>query len=126
MANAAYRGRLYTDVCGDAVCGVATRDRVLRLLRPALQAFCDASWTFLDAVMKPSVESILAVARARAVSDDLPYFGAMTPSEAQALLGSSADAVLIDVRTRAEWDYVGRVPGSILIEWNSYPAGTRN
>ncbi|HTP48573.1 MAG TPA: rhodanese-like domain-containing protein, partial [Casimicrobiaceae bacterium] len=24
------------------------------------------------------------------------------------------------------WDYVGRVPGSTLIEWNTYPAGTRN
>jgi len=76
--------------------------------------------------MNPSAESILAVARARAVDDRLPYFGAVTPSEAQALLASVPDAVLVDVRTRAEWDYVGRVPGSILIEWNSYPTGTRN
>ena len=42
------------------------------------------------------------------------------------MLASVPDAVLVDVRTRAEWDYVGRVPGSILIEWNSYPTGTRN
>jgi rhodanese-related sulfurtransferase len=56
----------------------------------------------------------------------LPYFGAVTPAEAMALLQSDPAARLIDVRTRAEWDYVGRVPGSVLIEWTTYPDGTRN
>jgi rhodanese-related sulfurtransferase len=32
----------------------------------------------------------------------------------------------VDVRTRAELQYVGAVPGSEAIEWNTYPEGTRN
>jgi rhodanese-related sulfurtransferase len=35
-------------------------------------------------------------------------------------------AKLVDVRTQAEWDYVGHVPESVLIEWNTYPSGQRN
>lgn len=72
------------------------------------------------------MDEILAAARKRALEDGLSYFGALTPLEAYALLGGNPRAQLIDVRTRAEWDFVGRVPGSTLIEWNSYPSGTRN
>ena len=72
------------------------------------------------------VEAILVAAQQRARERNLPYSGAVTPGEANALLMSLPGAKLIDVRTRAEWDYVGRVPGSILVEWNTYPEGTRN
>jgi rhodanese-related sulfurtransferase len=71
-------------------------------------------------------ESVLAAAQRRAAEASLPYFGAVTPAEAQRLLQADPAARLIDVRTRAEWDYVGRVPGSVLIEWNTYPDGMRN
>jgi rhodanese-related sulfurtransferase len=71
-------------------------------------------------------ESLLAAGRRRAANASLPYFGAVTPAEASALLKADPAARLIDVRTHAEWDYVGRVPGSVLIEWNTYPDGTRN
>ena len=77
------------------------------------------------ATAKP-VASVLAAAQQRAADLALPYSGAVTPKEASTLLESLPGARLIDVRTRAEWDYVGRVPGSILIEWNTYPQGTRN
>ena len=73
-----------------------------------------------------SVEEVLAAAQKRATEQGLSYFGAVTPLEAYTLLSANPKAHLIDVRTRAEWDYVGRVPGSTLIEWNTYPAGTRN
>jgi rhodanese-related sulfurtransferase len=79
-----------------------------------------------DPVMKPVAKAILTAARQRGIEKGLPYFGAVLPDEAGALLESLPNARLIDVRTRAEWDYVGRVPGSILIEWNTYPSGTRN
>jgi rhodanese-related sulfurtransferase len=72
------------------------------------------------------VASVLTAAQQRAVDRNLPYSGAVTPSEAGTLLTALPGAKLIDVRTRAEWDYVGRVPGSILVEWNTYPEGTRN
>lgn len=72
------------------------------------------------------VASVLAAAQQRAADHGLPYSGAVTPQEASTLLESLPGTRLIDVRTRAEWDYVGRVPGSSLIEWNTYPQGTRN
>jgi len=73
-----------------------------------------------------AVDSLLASAQQRAATRALPYFGALTPSEAHALLTQLPGARLIDVRTRPEWDYVGRVPDSVLVEWNLYPDGARN
>lgn len=35
-------------------------------------------------------------------------------------------AKLVDVRTHAEWEYVGHIPETVLIEWNTYPSGQRN
>ena len=74
----------------------------------------------------PAVEVLLAAAQQRAATRDLPYFGALTPSEAHALLNQMSEAKLVDVRTRPEWEYVGRVPESVLVEWNLYPDGARN
>ena len=56
----------------------------------------------------------------------LPYAGALLPSEAYALLQYDPEAKLVDVRTQAEWEYVGHIPESVLIEWNTYPNGQRN
>jgi rhodanese-related sulfurtransferase len=57
---------------------------------------------------------------------NLPYAGALLPSEAYAILQQVAGAKLVDVRTQAEWEYVGHSPESVLIEWNTYPNGQRN
>jgi rhodanese-related sulfurtransferase len=73
-----------------------------------------------------SAEDILARARQRGQAMHLPYAGALLPAEAFALLRQLPAAKLIDVRTRAEWDYVGHFPESVLIEWNTYPRGQRN
>lgn len=69
-------------------------------------------------------DPIRAVARARAEKLGLPYAGALLPGEAWALM--QAGAKLIDVRTRAELDWVGRVPGALPVEWNRYPGGALN
>ena len=55
----------------------------------------------------------------------LPYAGALTPQEAFELMKAGV-AKLVDVRTRAEWDYVGKIPGSLLIEWQAYPSALLN
>ena len=55
----------------------------------------------------------------------LPYAGALTPQEAFELMKAGV-AKLVDVRTRAEWDYVGKIPGSLLIEWQAYPSSLLN
>ena len=69
--------------------------------------------------MKDS-ENILDTARQRAHQLGLPYAGALLPAEAQALR-ESAGAVIVDVRSRAELDFVGRIPGSVEIELKTYP-----
>ena len=73
-----------------------------------------------------TLTDILNRAQARASEADLPYAGAVTPSEAYALLQSAPGATLVDVRTRAEWDWVGRIPGAVEIEWIGYPSGQPN
>ncbi|MFE5706761.1 rhodanese-like domain-containing protein [Rhodococcus koreensis] len=62
----------------------------------------------------------------------MSYAGDITPEHAWELLRDNPDAVLVDVRTDAEWKYVG-VPDTtslgrktVLIEWVSYPTGSRN
>ena len=54
----------------------------------------------------------------------LPYAGALLPAESHALMKKGAK--LVDVRTQAELHFVGSVPGSETIEWNTYPEGQRN
>ena len=63
-------------------------------------------------------------ARDRGRTLKLPYAGALTPAEALALM--QAGGKLVDVRTDAELHYVGSVPGSEAIEWNTFPEGQRN
>ncbi|RJG04291.1 rhodanese-like domain-containing protein [Noviherbaspirillum sedimenti] len=77
-----------------------------------------------------TVAEILANARQRAEAGNLPYAGALTPQEAFALLQADPNAKLVDVRTAAERDWVGRValPESQhrAVQWNLYPGGVHN
>jgi len=77
-------------------------------------------------VQEESVHDILSRAKQRAEAMKLPYAGALLPREANALLEQIPGARLVDVRTQAEWEYVGHVPESVLVEWNTYPGGQRN
>jgi rhodanese-related sulfurtransferase len=67
------------------------------------------------------ITEILSKAQQRAKEANLPYEGAILPSEAYEILKSAPGARLVDVRTRAEIDWVGKVPGAVEIEWLSYP-----
>ena len=69
---------------------------------------------------------LLNLAQARARDAALPYAGALTPVEASEVWQLAPGARLVDVRTRAEWDWVGRIPGAVEIEWNTYPGGQHN
>ena len=69
---------------------------------------------------------LLKLAQARASELALPYAGALTPQEAHEVWQLAPGAKLIDVRTRADWDWVGRIPGAIEIEWLSYPDNRPN
>jgi rhodanese-related sulfurtransferase len=72
------------------------------------------------------ISEILNKARERAQELKLPYAGALLPAEAYELIQKAPGAKLIDVRTRAEWDFVGRIPGSVPIEWQTYPNSQPN
>jgi rhodanese-related sulfurtransferase len=73
-----------------------------------------------------AVDEILKNAAARGKQMGLPYGGALTPSEANEVWRNTPGAKLVDVRTRAEWDYVGRIPGAVEIELVTYPGGRPN
>jgi rhodanese-related sulfurtransferase len=73
---------------------------------------------------------ILDTVRQRAQEENLPYAGATTPEESWTLLQADSNIILIDVRTNAERDWVGRVNipdaqhGSV--QWMLYPSSTPN
>lgn len=73
-----------------------------------------------------SITDILAAARERAQRLGVPYSGALTPQEAYELLQHAPGATIVDVRTRAELDWVGRIPGAAEVEWLSYPGSQSN
>lgn len=62
----------------------------------------------------------------------MSYAGDVTPRAAYDALRSDPSAVLVDVRTRAEWSFVG-VPDLsgidrpvVTVEWTTFPDGARN
>lgn len=76
------------------------------------------------------IAALLETARRRGQTDHLPYSGAVTPQEAYALLQANPNVQLVDVRTDAEREWVGRVsvPAEqhLAVQWNLYPRGTPN
>ena len=73
-------------------------------------------------------EAILDAARQRAAGQ--PYAGAVTPQEAFDLLQNDPKVKIVDVRTNAERDWVGRVavPESqhVAVQWATWPGGQPN
>lgn len=69
---------------------------------------------------------ILQLAQRRARDKSLAYEGALTPGEAWEVLQHAPGARLIDIRSRAELDWVGRIPNAIEIEWQPYPGKQLN
>jgi rhodanese-related sulfurtransferase len=75
-----------------------------------------------------TTDEILAAARERAPGQ--PYAGAVTPQEAFALLQGDPRVKLVDVRTNAERDWIGRpaIPETQhgAVQWTLYPGGAPN
>ena len=60
------------------------------------------------------------------------YAGNLVPAEAFRLLAGAEPSALIDVRTQAEWAYVGAPDltavgkGALFLEWQTYPSMQRD
>lgn len=67
------------------------------------------------------ISEILQLAAQRCRDRAQAFEGALTPQEAWEILQHAPGARLIDVRSRAEHDWVGRIPNAIEIEWQTYP-----
>src|ERR671914_72290 len=70
------------------------------------------------------MEDIKKAAQQRAKKMGLGYAGALLPAEAHQLMKAGAE--LVDVRTKPELLYVGKVPGSLAVEWQTYPGNREN
>ncbi|WP_349569287.1 rhodanese-like domain-containing protein [Azotobacter salinestris] len=79
----------------------------------------------LSTVLAARPAELFARARARAVADGQAYAGSFYPPEAWVLLQAGA-ATLVDVRSAEELKFVGRVPDSLHIAWQSGPTLIRN
>ncbi|MDN7657137.1 rhodanese-like domain-containing protein [Burkholderia multivorans] len=77
-----------------------------------------------------TLEQLYAKADERRAQASLNYAGALLPAEAFELLQLDPSARLVDVRTRAELDWIGRPlvgDGQYLhVEWSRYPGGVPN
>lgn len=73
----------------------------------------------------PSADDILIAAAERAKAANLPYAGAVTPTEAHAL-AQQGRAKIVDVRSRFENEYIGRIPDTPLVEWKRWEDGRMN
>ncbi len=47
--------------------------------------------------------------------------GRVNPQEAHAMMRRTPGAVLLDVRSRVEFDYVGHPPGALHVAWKEFP-----
>ena len=70
------------------------------------------------------MDDIKKAANERGKKLGLNYAGALLPAEAHKLM--QAGAKLVDVRTKPELFYVGKVPGSVAVEWQTYPGNREN
>jgi len=70
------------------------------------------------------MKAIKQAAAERGKKMGLSYTGALTPAEAHQLMKSGAK--LVDVRTKPELQYVGKIPGGLAVEWQTWPGSRPN
>jgi rhodanese-related sulfurtransferase len=97
----------------------------IKMLASALYAIA-ASLSKIKGGVMSQVQGILQSAQQRSLENGFPYLGALTPSEAYAILQADPKALLVDVRTKAELELVGRVPNALNLEWAFYPGMVKN
>jgi rhodanese-related sulfurtransferase len=100
--------------------GTQPNQQLIYTVRPSFVTRCQ------PVIAMGKLTDLLQLAQERGRELGLPYAGALTPQEAFKVWRLAPGARLLDVRTRAEWDWVGRIPGAVEIEWLSYPGNKPN
>lgn len=68
-----------------------------------------------------TISELLSVAHERSRVNSWPFAGALLPQEAHQLLRLAPGARLIDVRSRAELEFNGAIPGALHVELLFWP-----
>lgn len=69
---------------------------------------------------------LISLAETRGQGAGTAYRGLLYPAEAAEILALAPGARLVDVRSRAELELVGSIPGALHVEWQSYPGWVAN
>ena len=72
------------------------------------------------------ITELLDTAHARCHAQNWPFSGALLPDETHELLQLAPGTRLIDVRSRAELELNGVIPGAVHVEWQSCPGWVLN
>lgn len=72
------------------------------------------------------ITELLDTAHQRSQSNAWPFAGALLPNEAYELLQMAPGSRLIDVRSYAELELNGIIPGALHVEWQSWPGWAPN
>lgn len=72
------------------------------------------------------ITELLDTAHHRSQANIWPFAGALLPHEAYELLQIAPGTRLIDVRSHAELELNGAIPGALHIEWQSWPGWVLN
>lgn len=72
------------------------------------------------------ITALLDIAHGRSQDHAWPYAGALLPHEAHELLQLAPGARLVDVRSHAEIELNGVIPGAVHVEWQSWPGWVPN
>ncbi len=67
----------------------------------------------------PASDDIFRRAAERTRERGFAYAGAVTPAEAH-VLATRGEALIVDVRTLPEWEFVGRIEGAHHVEWRAW------
>ena len=72
------------------------------------------------------ITELLNTAQNRSQTHAWPYAGALLPQEAHELIQLTPGTRLIDVRSHAELELAGTIPGALHVEWQSWPGWVLN
>jgi rhodanese-related sulfurtransferase len=72
------------------------------------------------------ITELLDIAHRRSQSNSWSFAGALLPDEAHELLQIAPGTRLIDVRSHAELELNGTIPGAVHVEWQSWPGWVLN